>query len=140
MRIGLDLYSQQFMLLSEPGGAVMSDFLSKELRDGLDHARTSERAARSRLRLRVGGEVFTILRLWDSGFSLRCEDAPRLRGHVDLYDGARHIARCLIVASSEDGGERTYDFKRSTPAADGPALDYHRDETAPAGLLGRPLL
>ena len=60
--------------------------------------------------MRVGDQSFTILRHWDAGFALDKEDAPHIRGLVDLYDGARHLSQCLIVASSEDADEMVYEF------------------------------
>lgn len=87
------------------------------------------------MRVQVGDVVFPILRSWPDGFALEAEHAPHLRGLVDVYDGSRHIMQCLIVASSVEGGEVIYDFKRATPITDRAALDYLRDENAPVGYL-----
>ena len=113
----------------------MLEFLTKEIRDGLDAARKRDRARKSRLRVQLGDAVFPVLRLWDEGFALDAERVPQLRGLVDVYDGARHICQCLIVASTVENGELICDFKRSTPATDRPALDFWRDENAPVGFL-----
>ncbi|SMX22906.1 hypothetical protein [Boseongicola aestuarii] len=115
----------------------MSEYLPKEVREGLEAARKRNRAKKSRLRVRVGDQTFTILRYWDEGFALDAEDAPQLRGLVDVYDGARHMSQCLIVASEEDAGEMVYEFKRETIAADQAPLDYERSEFAPVALIGR---
>lgn len=115
----------------------MSEFLPKEVREGLEAARKQTMKKRSRLRVRVGEHDFTILRYWDDGFALDVEDAPRLRGLVDVYDGARHISQCLIVASEADAGEMVYEFKRETRAHDRAPLDYALDENAPVALIGR---
>lgn len=115
----------------------MLEFFSKEVRDGLDAARKRDRARKSRLRVHLGDAVFPVVRLWDGGFALDAERVPRLRGLVDVYDGARHIFQCLIVASSVEDGELICDFKRSTPAEDRPALDFWRDENAPVGYLSK---
>lgn len=113
----------------------MSEFLPKEVREGLEQARKRKLRKKSRLRVKAGDEVFTILRYWDQGFALDTEDNPHLRGLVDVYDGAKHLSQCLIVASAQDGGEMVYEFKRSTPPADRAALDYERDAMAPVALL-----
>ena len=113
----------------------MSEFLPKEVREGLDQARRKDLKRKSRLRVRVGDNTFTILRSWESGFALDSEDAPNLRGLVDLYDGSRHVSQCLIVASEEEGAEITYEYKRATAALDHAPLDYSRDENAPVALL-----
>ena len=107
----------------------MSEFLPKEVREGLEKARKQDLQKKSRLRVKVGGHDFTILRYWEEGFALDVEDAPHLRGFVDVYDGGRHLSQCLIVASSEENGEMVYEFKRETLAADAPAVDYEIDAT-----------
>ena len=113
----------------------MSEFLPKEVREGLAAARKRELRKKSRLRVHAGDAVFTVLRFWETGFSLDIEDAPHLRGLVDLYDGSRHLYQCLIVVSEEAHGEMNYDFKRNTAAVDKAPLDFARDEDAPIALL-----
>ncbi len=118
-----------------PGVFVMSDYLPKEVREGLELARKQSLRKKSRMRVRAGDEVFTILRHWDDGFALDVEDAPRLRGLVDLYDGARHLSQCLIVASEEEDGEMVFEYKRATAAVDHAPLDYAEADNRPVGLL-----
>jgi len=113
----------------------MSYFLPKEVLEGLELARKRDLRAKSRLRVLVGDEAFVVLRFWETGFALDIEDAPHLRGLVDLYDGSRHLYQCLIVASDEDNGEMIYEFKRATAAVDKPPLDFCLDENAPIALL-----
>ena len=114
----------------------MSDFLPKEVREGLEAARKADLKKKSRLRVHAGEEIFPVLRFWDGGFALDMESAPHLRGLVDLYNGGVHLYQCLIVASSEENGEMIYEFKRNTAAVDKAPLDFHRDENAPIALLG----
>lgn len=113
------------------------EFLSKEVREGLEAARKRDLKKRARLRIRVNEEVFPVLKFWDTGFALDADRAPHLRGLVDLYDGARHLYQCLIVASEEEDGQMKYDFKRSTAVEDRAPLDFARDEHAPVGLIPR---
>jgi len=113
----------------------MSEFLPKEVRAGLEAARKQALRKKSRLRIHVGDTAIPVLRFWETGFALDAEDAPHLRGLVDLFDGARHLYQCLIVASSEEIGEMVYEFKRSTAAVDKAPLDFVRDENAPIALL-----
>jgi hypothetical protein len=115
----------------------MSEYLPKEVRAGLELARKADRRKKSRLKVRIGDQSFAILRHWDEGFALDKDDAPHLRGLVDLYDGARHLSQCLIVASSEEDDEMLYEYKWATPAKDRAALDYIRDETAPVAFIGK---
>lgn len=114
----------------------MSEYLPKEVREGLKLARKQALIKNSRLRIHVGDDVFPVLRYWEGGFALDAENAPKLRGLVDLYDGAKHLYQCLIIASEEDGDKMIYDFKRSTAAVDKAPLDFYRDENAPVALLG----
>ena len=92
---------------------------------------------KSRLRVQVGGAVYPVLRMWQGGLALDAALTPHLRGLVDVYDGANHIYRCLIVASTNDGGELVCEFKLATRVQDRAALDYVRDENAPVGYLPR---
>ena len=113
----------------------METMLSKEVQAGLDAARGAALARSSRLRLDTGTKVVPVLRRWKSGFAVAVEHAPALRGRVDLYDGARHLFNCLIVAGDEEGGEMHYEFKRATAVADSVPLDFERAEDAPVGLI-----
>jgi hypothetical protein len=113
----------------------MLEFLPKEVRDGLELARKRDRKRQARLRLQVGNAVFPVLRLSDDEMEMDASLTPHLRGLVDLFDGARHIAQCLIVATTQENGVLICEFKRLTNVTEGPALDYWRDENAPVALL-----
>jgi hypothetical protein len=115
----------------------MSEYLPKEVREGLEAARKAHLRRKSRLRVKTGEEFHPVLRCWENGFSMDAENAPHLRGLVDLYNGGVHLYQCLIVASEEDNGEMLFEFKRSTEAVDKAPLDYYRDENAPVALLPR---
>ena len=115
----------------------MLEFLPKDVRDGLEAARKRDFARKSRLRVQVGEAVFPVLRFWHDGLALDASLAPNLRGLVDVYDGARHVFQCLIVASNLENGELVCDFKRATPVTDRAPLDYWRDENAPVGLIAK---
>lgn len=113
----------------------MESVLSKEIQAGLDAARMEGLRKASRLRLDVHGQIYPVLRMRKNGFSVAAEDAPHLRGLVDLYDGARHLFQCLIVASEEDSGEMHYEFKRATAVATRAALDFEKGQNAPIALI-----
>lgn len=115
----------------------MFEFLSKEVRAGLEEARKRAERRKSRLRVHAGADIYPILRFWDDGFALDAADVAQLRGLVDIYDGARHLYTSLIVASDVAGGELICEMKRSTPAAEQPLADWVRDETAPVALIPR---
>lgn len=113
----------------------MTTFLSKEVQAGIDAARKQSLKRKNRLRVQTGQDVFPVLRFWENGFSLDAEHAPHLRGHVDLFDGARQLSRCLIVASEEVGDEIRFEFKRNTAAQTSAPLDFIRDDAAPIAYL-----
>ncbi|TKZ21071.1 hypothetical protein FAP39_08120 [Shimia litoralis] len=113
----------------------MTTYLPKDVQAGLDNARKKSLKKASKMRVEANGRSFRVLKFREDGFTLDVEDAPHLRGLVDLFDGGRHIYQCLIVASEEDGDLMHYDFKRSTAAADRAPLDFYRGENAPIALL-----
>jgi len=113
----------------------MSDFLPKEVREGLERARLKSLKKKNRLRVQAGDETYKILRFWQTGFSLEEDGAPNLRGLVDVFDGSRHLYQALIVASTHEDGEVTFEFKRNTAAVDKAPLDFERDANAPIALL-----
>ncbi len=117
-------------------GYAMISFLPKEVREGLEKARQRDLVKKSRLKIVADDRSYPVIRLSEEGFSLP-EDAPHLRGLVDLYEGSRHVAQCLVVASEEGDGEMRYEYKRRTEAADRPALDFEKDEGAPVALIPR---
>ncbi|SMO86857.1 hypothetical protein [Ruegeria faecimaris] len=114
----------------------MSTYVSKEISAELDAARIASLKKTSRLRVELGDNTYKILRLWKDGFTVEAATTPRLRGLVDIYDGARHLYQCLIIADECEAGEMRYEFKRSTAASDKAPLDFYRSPDAPIALLG----
>lgn len=115
----------------------MSDMLPQSVRAELAEALAAQRARKSRLRVMDGDRSWPVLRAWSKGFAMAAEGAPHLRGLVDLYDGARHLGQCLIVAASEEAGEMRYEFKRAPTSGDSQPLDFERPDDAPIALLPR---
>jgi hypothetical protein len=132
----LDFMRRKF-ILGLGKGAAMFEYLPKEIRAGLLEAEKRAARRQSRLRVHLGDAVYPVLRAWPGGFALDAATTPTLRGLVDLYDGSRHLATCLIVASVEEGGELVCDYKRSTAVTDRAPVDFAVDAEAPAGLLPR---
>tara|TARA_R110002095_G_C4196194_1_gene234469 strand:+ start:489 stop:845 length:357 start_codon:yes stop_codon:yes gene_type:complete len=115
----------------------MEEVFSKEIQAGLDAARTQSLRRASRLRLDVDGVDIPVLRMWKTGFAVSADDAPNLRGLVDLCEGAKHLFQCLIVAGDETvPGEMHYEFKRATAVANVPPVDFVRPDFTPAALIG----
>ena len=113
----------------------MSTFLPAEVLAGLEEARKRGWTASRRLRVEAGQKSYSVLRAWDGGFALHVETAPHLRGLVDLYDGSRHLSRCLIVASEEDGPEMRFDLKVVTEATTQQPVDFEISDDAPVALI-----
>ena len=113
----------------------MTDFLPKDVLDGLRAAQKKAERKRSRRMVHVGDEAFPILTFSEAGFTLDAEHAPHLRGLVDIYEGPRHLYQALIVASDLEGDVMRYEFKRNTPASDHAPLDFYQEQEAPIALL-----
>lgn len=115
----------------------MSDFLPLAVRAEMEAARKRDFRKKSRLRVLAGDDVYPILRLRPDGFTLDADEVVHLRGLVDVFDGARHVSQCLIIASDVEGGELICTMKWTRAAAETAPLDYVRDDNAPAGYLPR---
>jgi hypothetical protein len=98
--------------------------------------RQSRRKKATRV-VHVGDEAFPILDYSDTGFAVDAEDAPHLRGLIDIYEGATHLTQALIVASAQDGDLMRYEFKRNTRATGSAPIDFERDHAGAARLLTR---
>lgn len=118
-------------------GAAMTTFLSAEVQAGLEEARKRGLHKSRRLRVEAGNQSYSVIRAWEGGFALRAETAPHLRGLVDLYDGARHLSRCLIVASEQDGPEMRFELKVVNEAASEQPVDFERADDAPVALISK---
>lgn len=114
----------------------MSSYLPKEVRQGLDLARSrAARKSKRRLRVQVGPEAYSIQDFAKGAFTLRAEGAPHLRGLVDIFEGSNHLYQALIVTAELDGPHMRYEFKRMTRAHDSVPLDYERALDAPVALI-----
>jgi hypothetical protein len=113
----------------------MTTYLPKDVQDDLRAAHLATLKKKSRFRVGVANRRIPILQLKPKGFSVAIEGAEQLRGLVDVYDGARHLYQCLIVAAEEIDGEMHYEFKHSTFSQKSAPLDYARDPDAPVALL-----
>lgn len=113
----------------------MTTFLTRELHEGLAAARKLAARKSARLRVEADGRSWPILRLWEGGFALSADDAPHLRGLVDIHDGGRHLMQALVIACEPEGDEKHFDFKRATLASDTAPLDFARDDAAPVALI-----
>ena len=113
------------------------DHLPQAVREGL--AEAERRAMRKSRRLRVndGTRTYPVLRVWKNGFAMPKDTVERLRGLVDLFDGERHLARCLIVATRIEEDEMVFEYKHATAPTDKAPADYARNEAAPVALLPR---
>lgn len=115
----------------------MSEYLPKEIRDQLAAAQRVTKRKRATRSVHIGDEAFAILEMSDHGFAVAANEAPRLRGLIDIYEGAQHLYQALIVASAEDGDLMRYDFKRNTAAARTAPVDFIQSDMRPVGLLTR---
>ena len=115
----------------------MYTFMSDAVRQGLEEARKAELKRKDRLSVHDGDKIYRIRRFWDGGFALDLGGSERLRGHVDIYDGPKHLYQCLVMSSVADDNERVFEFKWLTPVATAPATDFALPDFVPAGLIAR---
>ena len=113
----------------------MNDFLPLEVREGLKAARKASLRRSDRLCVHDGDDVYRILRFWNDGFSIDAQHGDRLRGRVELYDGARHLYQCLIVNARIENDECVFDIKWLHPVAERAPVDFVRPDAAPAALI-----
>ena len=113
----------------------MFEYLPADLRAELESARMDAMRRKSRLRIRMGDQIYPILRFNAGWFTLDVSQVDHLRGVVDIYDGGRHLFQCLIVASEVEGDELVCRVKQTTSASAPPAADFLRDNDAPAALI-----
>lgn len=113
----------------------MSEYLPKEIRDQLAAAQRHTERKRATRSVHADDQAFAIIDMSDHGFALVADDAPRLRGLIDIYEGARHLYQALIVTARQDGDLMRYDFKRNTATAQTAPVDFVQDDVRPAGLL-----
>lgn len=109
------------------------DFMRTDIVDELNAPAIRKRGPR--YAMRSGDQVYPILRMERDGFTIAAEQAPALRGFVDITLNEDRIARCLIFCNGCEDGIVSYGFKRMT--ADGPPTptDFVTDPHKPAALL-----
>lgn len=115
----------------------MTSILPKAVQDGLDQARRASLHRNDRLCVHDGDDVYRIRRFWDDGMTIDASHGDKLRGRVEIFDGARHLYQALIVNGSEEGKEIVFDFKWLHPVTDQAPVDYERPEFVPAGYIAR---
>ncbi|MEM8825163.1 MAG: hypothetical protein AAGF30_16265, partial [Pseudomonadota bacterium] len=117
---------------------IESDALPKEVREGLERAREQDRRKTGgKLRVQVGDTWYPIRSFDQSGFEVGIDDAPKLRGLVEIHDGARMLRQALIIAGASTDDVMRYEFKRATASRSAAPVDYVRKSEAPVGYLPR---
>lgn len=113
----------------------MNDFLPEAVHNGLKAARNTALRRNNRLCVHDGEYVYRVRRFWSAGFAVDIDVAIKLRGRVEIFDGARHLYQCLVVGSSIEGDERIFDFKWLHSVTDTAPVDFVRPNFMPAGLI-----
>ncbi len=113
--------------------------LPADVRAGLTAARARDRRTTGgRLRVQMGANWYPIAAFDATGFEVPLaafDDAPALRGLVEIHDGPRMIRSVLAIAVATVGDMMRYDFKRATLPRTRAPLDYESDVPEPAGYL-----
>ncbi|CTQ31563.1 hypothetical protein [Jannaschia rubra] len=110
--------------------------LPEDVREGLQKARDRDRRKTGgRLRVQVGDAWYPISAYDEHGFEVALSVAPKLRGLVEIHDGARLLRSVLIVAGEPLGEVMRYDIKRGTDARTDAPVDYEQPEGRPSAIL-----
>jgi len=115
----------------------MIDHLPEDVRLGLENARKASLRRNDRLCIHDGDDIYRIVRFWNDGVSIAGKHSDKLRGRVEIYDGARHVYQCLIENGRTENGECVFDFKWLHPVHEQPASDFVRPDALPAGLIAK---
>ena len=115
----------------------MEDHLPDAVARGLERARKLSVNSGSRLCVHDGDEVHRIRDFSPDGMTLDASVCDRLRGRVDIYDGARHLYQALIQSSTVEGDACVFAFKWLQPVRENAPLDFVSDVARPAGLIAR---
>ena len=112
----------------------MSTFLSKDVLAGLEAAQKTDLKKKNRFRVEFNKKNYPVVKLTKSGFCVEAENAPMIRGLVDLYDRDKHLKQCLIVAAKEENGIVHFDYKRNTTTQTSAPKDFFQENKV-VGLL-----
>lgn len=102
----------------------MRDLEPNVIFGGVEQGRFRKPVLASQYRVVAGGNSYPVLRMSKTGFVLSAQDAPRLRGTVELYRDQEYILMGLVMADAPENGEVAYEFKRATHVTDRPPLDF----------------
>jgi hypothetical protein len=74
--------------------------------------------------MECGRRRFPVIEIASDGCLIEPGDGGVPRGLVDIFDGERHMAQCLIVLAEPQGRYLRCTFKRWTPSRLGPPQDF----------------
>lgn len=77
-----------------------------------------------RLTMECGRLRFPVVAIGSEGCLIEALDGLVPRGLVDIWEGERHVAQCLIVLAAPDGPYLRCAFKRRTPSRREPPRDF----------------
>ena len=92
----------------------MDSFLPPGMASEIELARRNRDRRRTRHAVVAGGERHPVISLGPTGFVIEADGRPPLRGHVDIYEGERRVARHLVVCAWAEDGLVAYEFKRDS--------------------------
>jgi hypothetical protein len=82
------------------------------------------RAGRVKPTLRIGSRRYPILSHDAASCLIRAPVGARLRGVADIFEGERHVARCLVLLSESEGDLIRLSYTWRTPVQLAPPLDF----------------
>lgn len=115
----------------------MTDHIPQAVLDGLAAARRASIRRGDKLCVHDGDDVYRIIRFWADGMTLDAKHRDKLRGRIEIYDGARHLYQALVINSEVEGAECVFTFKWLHPVHEQPAVDFVRENDEPVALITR---
>jgi hypothetical protein len=74
--------------------------------------------------MECGTRRFPVVAMGSESCLIEAPDDVVPRGFVDIFDGERHVAHCLIILAAPEGPFLHCSFKRRTPPRLTPPRDY----------------
>lgn len=74
--------------------------------------------------MECGSRRVPVIRMTEDGCVVETPDHWQPRGFADIFDGERHVERCLIVLASAEGTYVRCSFKRRTASRLEPPRDF----------------
>ena len=92
----------------------MDSVLPNDVAVAIDAAKERSSRRGTLCRVRAGGVDLPVIELSETGFVIKADMPPPMRGYADVFRGEDRVLHGLVVCSWAENGLVGYEFKRST--------------------------